>query len=219
MKNNKKDHPFFKEDSSEKMALFDERKTTVKNKKQQRSNAKKKKREVAIPSIAEILPIQDMTEEGSFQLKGDGGYMDVMQLQSKDIYSPSTQETEYDIMKMAKFFQSYAPDIKIVSMNFPVNMKKQLDAINYKIAQNKAPLYERFLIRKREELHFLEAYRTNREFYLYIYATSLKQLAEYRNNCRRYLGRVSPVIELTDEKKLDLLYKLYNQNSKLEKRG
>ncbi|QAS52335.1 hypothetical protein [Halobacillus litoralis] len=219
MKKNKKDQPFFKEDSSEKMALFDERKTTEKNKKQQRSNAKKKKREVAIPSIAEILPIQDMTEEGSFQLKGDTGYMDVMQLQSKDIYSPSTQETEYDIMKMAKFFQSYAPDIKIVSMNFPVNMKKQLDAINYKITQNKAPLYERFLIRKREELHFLETYRTNREFYLYIYATSLKQLAEYRNNCRRYLGRVAPVIELTDEKKLDLLYKLYNQNSKLEKRG
>ncbi|MEC3885492.1 hypothetical protein VKA52_17370 [Halobacillus sp. HZG1] len=219
MKKNKKDQPFFKEDSSEKMALFDERKTTEKNKKQQRSNAKKKKREVAIPSIAEILPIQDMTEEGSFQLKGDTGYMDVMQLQSKDIYSPSTQETEYDIMKMAKFFQSYAPDIKIVSMNFPVNMKKQLDAINYKIAQNKAPLYERFLIRKREELHFLETYRTNREFYLYIYATSLKQLAEYRNNCRRYLGRVAPVIELTDEKKLDLLYKLNNQNSKLEKRG
>ncbi|MFC7322382.1 hypothetical protein [Halobacillus campisalis] len=219
MKKIKKDHPFFKEESSEEMALFDERKTTEKNKKQQRSKAKKEKREVAIPSIAEILPIQDMTEEGSFQLKGDGGYMDVMQLHSKDIYSPSTQETEYDIMKMAKFFQSYAPDIKIVSMNFPVNMKKQLDAINYKIAQNKAPLYERFLIRKREELHFLETYRTNREFYLYIYGTSLKQLAEYRNNCRRYLGRVAPVIELTDEKKLDLLYKLYNQNSKLEKRG
>ncbi|WP_153464164.1 hypothetical protein ACJA3J_02575 [Halobacillus sp. SY10] len=219
MKKNKKGHPFFKEDNSEKMALFDERKTTEKNKKLQRSKVKKKKREVAIPSIAEVLPIQDMTEEGSFQLKGDGGYMDVVQLQSKDIYSPSTQETEYDIMKMAKFFQSYAPDIKIVSMNFPVNMKKQLDAINYKIAQNKAPLYERFLIRKREELHFLETYRTNREFYLYIYATSLKQLAEYRNNCRRYLGRVAPVIELTDEKKLDLLYKLNNQNSKLEKRG
>ncbi|MYL56621.1 hypothetical protein GLW20_03775 [Virgibacillus halodenitrificans] len=217
MKKNKKDNTFFKEDSSEKMALFDERKNTE-NKKKQRSKAKKEKREVVIPSIAEILPIQDMTEEGSFQLKGDGGYMDVMQLHSKDIYSPSTQETEYDIMKMAKFFQAYASDIKIVSMNFPVNMKRQLDAINYKIAQNKAPLYERFLIRKREELHFLEAYRTNREFYLYIYATSLKQLAEYRNNCRRYLGRVAPIIELTDEKKLDLLYKIYNQNSKLEKR-
>ncbi|SFF88610.1 hypothetical protein SAMN05216353_11240 [Halobacillus alkaliphilus] len=219
MKKNKKDHPVFKEDSSEKMALFDERKTVEKKKKQISLKANKKKREVAIPSIAEILPIQDMTEEGSFHLQGEMGYMDVMQLQSKDIYSPSTQETEYDIMKMAKFFQSYAPDIKIVSMNFPVNMKKQLDAINYKIAHNEAPLYERFLIRKREELQFLETYRTNREFYLFIYATSLKQLAEYRNNCRRYLGRVAPIMELTDEKKLDLLYKLYNQNSKLEKRG
>ncbi|ELK46176.1 hypothetical protein [Halobacillus sp. BAB-2008] len=219
MKNKKKHHPSFKENSPEKMALFDERKTAEKKKKQISLKANKKKREVAIPTIAEILPIQDMTEEGSFHLQGEMGYMDVMQLQSKDIYSPSTQETEYDIMKMAKFFQSYAPDIKIVSMNFPVNMKKQLDAINYKIAQNKAPLYERFLIRKREELQFLEAYRTNREFYLFIYATSLKQLAEYRNNCRRYLGRVAPIMELTDEKKLDLLYKFYNQNSKLEKRG
>ena len=73
MKNKKKHHPFFKENSPEKMALFDERKTAEKKKKQISLKANKKKREVAIPSIAEILPIQDMTEEGSFQSTGGNG--------------------------------------------------------------------------------------------------------------------------------------------------
>ncbi|UOQ94049.1 hypothetical protein MUO14_03510 [Halobacillus shinanisalinarum] len=145
--------------------------------------------------------------------------MDMMQLQSKDIYSPSMDETEYDIMVMAKFFQSFASDIKIMSMNFPVDMQQQLDAVDRRVKQNTSPLYERFLLRKRDELVFLEQHRTNREFYLYMYASSIKQLSEYRNNCQRYLGQIAPLLPLTEEKKLDLLYKLYNQNSKLEKRG
>lgn len=215
----RKRHHLFTEEGAEQFALFDERKTERRKGIRHKPEARKKRRERVKASIADIIPIRDMTEEGSFELQDNQGYMDVMQLQSKDIYSPSTQETEFDIMMMAKFFQSYAHDIKIMSMNFPVNMKKQLDAINYKIAQNKDPLYEQFLLKKREELQFLETHRTNREFYLYIYAASLKQLSEYRQNCRRYLSRVAPLIELSDEKKLDLIYKLHNQNSKLEKRG
>ena len=217
MPGREKGKAWFIEDSEEQQALFDER--AKRRKKYKTTKARKKKREAVKASMADILPIQDMTPDGSFELQENKGYMDVMQLQSKDIYSPSTQETEYDIMMMAKFFQSYAHDIKVVSMNFPVDMQKQLDAIHRKIAQNTAPLYERFLLKKRDELQFLETHRTNREFYLYIYASSLKQLSEYRNNCRRYLGRVTPIIELTDEKKLDLIYKLNNLNTKLEKRG
>ncbi|MFC7061105.1 hypothetical protein [Halobacillus seohaensis] len=211
--------PVFSEDHEAQQALFEEQSSTKRKRKCKGSKPRKKKRTMAKSSVADILSIREMTADGSFELQENKGYLDVMQLQSKDIYSPSTRETEYDIMMMAKFFQSYAHDIKIVSMNFPVDMQKQLDAVNYKISQNTAPLYERFLLKKRHELEFLETHRTNREFYLYIYAASFKQLSEYRNNCRRYLGRVAPMIELTDEKKLGLLYKLHNQNSKLEKRG
>ncbi|MBM7554823.1 hypothetical protein [Thalassobacillus pellis] len=218
MKRNHK-APHFKEEGSEQFALFDERKTERRKGIRHKSKARKKRREMAKASVADLIPIRNMTDEGSFELKNNQGYMDVMQLQSKDIYSPSTQETEYDIMMMAKFFQSYAHDIKIVSMNFPVDMQRQLNAINYKITQNKTPLYEKFLLKKRDELQFLETHRTNREFYLYIYAASLKQLAEYRQNCQRYLGRVAPLINLPEEKKLDLVHKLHNQNTKLEKRG
>ncbi|UOQ95084.1 hypothetical protein MUO14_09210 [Halobacillus shinanisalinarum] len=209
----------FSEEHKEQQALFDEQGATRRKKRRKGSKSWKKKRPMAKASIADILPIRDMTDDGAFQLQGDGGYMDMMQLQSKDIYSPSTDETEYDIMIMAKFFQSYASDIKIVSMNFPVDMQQQLDAVDRRIKQNTSPLYERFLMKKRDELTFLEQHRTNREFYLFMYASSMKQLAEYRNNCRRYLGRVAPLLPLMEEKKLDLLYKLYNQNSKLEKRG
>ncbi|UOQ91492.1 hypothetical protein MUO14_12950 [Halobacillus shinanisalinarum] len=209
----------FSEEHEEQQALFDEQPFKKRKKKYKGSKPQKKKRSKAKASIAEIIPIRDMTDDGAFQIQEDEGYMDMMQLQSKDIYSPSMDETEYDIMMMAKFFQSYAADIKIVSMNFPVDMQRQLDAVDRRIKKNTSPLYERFLLRKREELGFLEQHRTNREFYLFIYASSLKQLTEYRNNCQRYLGRVAPLLPLTEEKKIDLLYKLYNQNSKLEKRG
>ncbi len=202
----------FSEDKGEQPALFDENITLKKHKRKKR---RKTKRARVKASVADILSICDMTPDGAFSLQENKGYMDIMQLQSKDIYSPSTHETEYDIMMMAKFFQSFSYDIKIVSMNFPVDIQKQLRAIDHKIEKNSAPLYERFLLKKRQELQFLETHRTNREFYLFIYAASLKQLSEYRNNCRRYLGRVAPLIELTEEKKLDLIYKLYNQNSKL----
>ncbi|RBN36432.1 hypothetical protein DMN50_35560, partial [Priestia megaterium] len=76
----------------------------------QPSKAKKEKKKEKLPevkkSVADILPIIDQTDSGLFQLKDDGGFFDIWQLQSTDINAMHDQEAGRNIYTLAKTYQS-----------------------------------------------------------------------------------------------------------------
>lgn len=57
----------------------------AKREKQKRKKSKEKPDRVK-KSIAEIIPIIDLTEEGLLKLKDSQGYFDILQLESKDVF-------------------------------------------------------------------------------------------------------------------------------------
>lgn len=176
---------------------------------------KKEKRPEAKKTIAEIIPIVDITQNGLFELKENQGFLDIWQLESKDIYSMNDQETKFDIYNLAHFYQAYQYPIKIVSLNFPVSTEKQQLFIQKKIDECDNELYEKFLMQKLKELKFLEWGRTNREYYLFVFGPTEFVVRERVDSCNRYLSRAVPLSPVVEEKKIDILFKLYNQNSKL----
>ncbi|GAA0463146.1 hypothetical protein [Alkalibacillus silvisoli] len=197
-------------------ALFDEHKKPKRRLRLGERSKPKEKRERAPDRIADIIPIRDMSDDGAIELQDGQGYMDVFQLTTKDVYAQSDAEAEMDILGLTQFLRAYEADIKIVSLNFPVNMTPQLAHIQQKIDANASPLIDRFLLKKKVELEFLEKHRTNREFYLYVFGDTIKDLSERTQFTRRKLQRVLPLSTLSNSKKLDVTYKLNNQNSKLD---
>lgn len=190
------------------------------NKAQEKSNSKtsKKKKKEKKPtvkrSIAEIIPVIDITPRGHFELRNNE-FMNIFQIQSEDLYSKNKGEKEYYIYSQAYFRQAYSDPIKEVAMNFPCETKKQQANLQKKLARCQNPLHEKFLKQKLEELRFLEAARTNREYFLFIYGKTEELLEERSHAAKRFLQRSSSLIEIDVEKKIDILYKLYNQNSKI----
>lgn len=76
-------------------------------------------------SITDIIPIREYdTENGCYRMK-DGKYMDLVQINSKDLVNSSADEVEYDCLKFAKLYRLYEDDIKLIVMNFPCDTKKQ----------------------------------------------------------------------------------------------
>lgn len=204
--------------SEKEMEKHDARKglNVIKTPEKNFKNAKKKeKRPEAKKSIAEILPIVDMTNAGIFELKEKQGFFDIWQLESKDIYSMNDQETRFDIYNLAHFYQAYQHPIKIVSLNFPVSTEKQQLFIQKKIEECDNELYEKFLMQKLKELQFLEWGRTNREYFLFVFGPTEFVVRERVDSANRYLSRAVPLSPVSEEKKIDILFKLYNQNSKL----
>ncbi|MFF2241736.1 hypothetical protein ACQUW6_32565 [Bacillus thuringiensis] len=165
-------------------------------------------------SIAEIMQIVDMTEDGIFELKNEE-FLEILQVEGDDMFSKNSDEQAFVIFSHAYFYQAYKQSIKLVFLNFPCQTTEQQRYIEKKIKECTSPLYERILNQKLKELQFLEWGRTNREAFLFIYGETELIVKERVDAAKRYIKRSTELLEVDEEKKLELMFKLFNQNAKL----
>lgn len=173
----------------------------------------RKKREKVISSFAEIVPVIDLADYDFFEMR-NGEFMEIVQITSKDIYSLNESDKDNDIFSLAYLFQAYTHDFKIVPLSTPVNLELQKNNLIRSIRKCNVPAYIPYLEKKLAELEFIEKNRTNREYFLFLYADDTKTLLERKTHIKKLLVRSNPVIELNMEKKLNVLYQLFNPNSK-----
>ncbi len=160
-------------------------------------------------------------ETSSFQL-ADGAYLQMYQIISKDLINSDADEIEMDCFQWAKFYKTYWRDMEIVSMMFPCNTSKQQEYWKERLRQNQNPLFTDMLNRNIEELIFREKHTNRKEFYLFLFAESKAELAEMEHLINSTLGlakirqaKMGLVKEIPEEKKLQILFKLANKNSKI----
>ena len=183
----------------------------------QPSKAKKEKEKLpeVKKSVADIIPIIDQTDSGLFQLKDEGGFFGIWQLQSTDINAMHDQEAGRNIYTLAKTYQGDKDPFKIISLNLPVSTQKQQQYLEKKIREANNALSLRFLRKKLKELQYLEWGRTNREYFLFLYGPTELAVKERKDQFMRDIQLAVPLLPVSDEKQINLLYKLYNQNAKL----
>lgn len=187
-------------------AIFDESQIMMKKK-------QKEDKPIIKKSIADIIPVIDLSASGFIELR-NGEFMEILQLSTKDVYSLNEEDKNLNIYSFAFFLQSYLEDMKIVPLNFPVDTTIQQQHIQRKLERTDNQLYVPFLKKKLEELRFIEKNRTNREYYLFLYSESEFTLKNKAIQVERLLQRTTPISLLSEEKKIAILYKLNNLNSK-----
>ncbi|AUO14716.1 hypothetical protein [Priestia megaterium] len=221
-----KEKPILKEKKTSKSLLFDEKeldkqiaRTKKKNPFSLLKPSKAKKEKEKLPevkkSVADIIPIIDQTDSGLFQLKDEGGFFGIWQLQSTDINAMHDQEAGRNIYTLAKTYQGDKDPFKIISLNLPVSTQKQQQYLEKKIREANNALSLRFLRKKLKELQYLEWGRTNREYFLFLYGPTELAVKERKDQFMRDIQLAVPLLPVSDEKQMNLLYKLYNQNAKL----
>lgn len=164
----------------------------------------------------ELLEFIDVADDESFIMKN--GYLDIFQIESKDIYSFSETETKMHIYNFISFLRNYIEDFKIISMNFPVNTVKQQQYIKSKIKDCENEVYFKFLNEKLDELIFLDEHRQNREFYIMIFANEKSNKEDVTRSLLRNQNIAIQFKSLDIEKKLKILFKMNNPNTKLMQR-
>ena len=199
-----------------KVKLTKEEKKIKKEEKKQKKLVLKEIRKAnkdVLASTKELLGFVDVDDDDSIIMKN--GYLDIFQIDSKDIYSLTDVETTMNIYNFIAFLRSYPFDIKLITMNFPVNTLKQQEFIKKKIKEcdNKKYYYE--LIEELEQLVYLESTRQNREFYIMIFIKDTEEKESIKRTLFRSQNIAVQFIPLTVEKKLKILFKLNNPNTKL----
>ncbi len=205
-----------KEKKNIKVKLTKEEKKIKKEEKKQKKLELKEIRKAnkdVLASTKELLGFIDVDDDDSIIMKN--GYLDIFQIDSKDIYSLTDVETTMNIYNFIAFLRSYPFDIKLITMNFPVNTLKQQEFIKKKIKEcdNKKYYYE--LIEELEQLVYLESTRQNREFYIMIFIKDTEEKESIKRTLFRSQNIAVQLIPLTVEKKLKILFKLNNPNTKL----
>ena len=205
-----------KEKKNIKVKLTKEEKKIKKEEKKQKKLELKEIRKAnkdVLASTKDLLGFVDVDDDDSIIMKN--GYLDIFQIDSKDIYSLTDVETTLNIYNFIAFLRSYPFDIKLITMNFPVNTLKQQDFIKKKIKEcdNKKYYYE--LIEELEQLVYLESTRQNREFYIMIFIKDTEEKESIKRTLFRSQNIAVQLIPLTVEKKLKILFKLNNPNTKL----
>ncbi len=165
-------------------------------------------------SILEKIDVAEYLEEGYYRMK-DGTYMNLVQINSKDLINSSADEVEYDCMKFAKLYKLFENDLKLVVLNFPCDTKEQQAYLQRKINATNNQMYRKFLQQKYDELVWLAKNNTTREYYYMVYAKTQEEMQKEMLTLKStlHLGNDGLLLEIPEEKKYKILYRLYNKNS------
>ena len=164
--------------------------------------------------ISEIFPVIAGDEKESCFLLENGTYMDMFQINSKDLASSPEDIVMFDNYTWDIFYKTYAKDIKILSFYFPADTLEQRNYISYKLYNTENPVFKDMLYDKLEEAEFIAKNRKDREYVLMFFASSIDDLREKRAVIFGNLSRpaVPLVRRITYEQKEKILYKLGNSS-------
>ena len=192
-------------------------------KKGQRKNAKlsrqaEKKDKAAKPvstdKILSVFPIRDYLESEGYFLTGDKTIINLFQIQGKSYYDASDDEIENLVYSNARLLQRLADDIKIISMNYPTNTKKQQEYITYMLNKPELEQYTELLTEKLESLIALEQGTTDRQAFLMVFA---KDKGRYQEITRLLAGNSYFVVRpISREKKENIIFQLNNMNKRVK---
>lgn len=161
----------------------------------------------------DVLPIRDISEEG-FYLTQDNKIIDIYQIRCKSIKQASDFEIESQINQLAYFFRRYNKDFKIIAMCYPTNTTIQQNYLQQKILDNPNERHVYFLQQKLFALEYLELQRTDKEFYIMMFADNRKQFQELRELL--FEKSSLAILSVSSEKKNNLIFKINNMNSKIK---
>ena len=193
----------------EKKQLKKEEKLRIK---EEKKSLKKEYKKVN-KNIEEILPFIDIEEDNTFKTKN--GYIDIFQIETKDLNSLNEDESNRHMFEFSNFLRNYVDDMKIISMTFPVNTQIQQQHILRKIESTRNVVYREFLYKRLNELIAIEEKRKNREFYLMLFYDDENTKREREMQLLRLVSSSIKISALDLDKKLRIIFKLNNQNSKI----
>ena len=177
-----------------------------------RKKAKTPKIDRMIPELIPIVDYDDLL--GCFRLRDDR-FLDIMQLECKNLATMSRDEKQIDILRYSKLYKTYSGDLKIVGINYPTDTTSQLAYLQHKLEQTENPFYKKRLSEKIREMEAISKNYFDREYFVFVFAADEAELRDNRNILMATLanGAEHLLRRIDKEKKIQLLSKINNKNT------
>lgn len=176
-------------------------------------NKNKKEKIHITDTVKDVIDVYFYDDKLKCFIMKDKSYMDIIQINTKDLVSASEDDIEYDIMRYIKLYKMYADDMKIVAMNFPCRTGKQQEYFRHKLQNTSNEIYKRFLQRNLDELVWIEKNDMVREYYYMIFGKKDTDIKKNRDLMFNVLGkgRSELLSEMDKSKKIQILERMNNK--------
>ena len=181
-------------------------------KKNKRKQVKEKTPKV-LSSVRSLLPFYSIEEHF---IRTKDGVVDILQLKTRDLGAMNQIDLDLIVAYETRMLRSYAPNYKEVVLNFPANMEKQRRFWLKVKERTTNPVLLHEIQQKLFQFDYIERERTNREFFIFIYAADERELEQNRHLMMRARQNTFPLMEISNDKKQDVLFIMNNQNTKLQ---
>lgn len=201
----------FRNSRKEKKIKKNKEKLEMKEKKEKERKLKLENRKVERKFI-EFSQLLDIDDNNNILLKE--GLLDIFRLNSIDISGMNEYESHGSILSFTSLLKKYHENMKVVAMNFPTDTSVQKRYLQRKMKSADTESKFISLQKSYRQLLGIEQYRSDRQYYLFIFADNEKEM----NNRRTEIisaGRKMGIERVDIEKKIKILYKLNNMNSKI----
>lgn len=164
-------------------------------------------------STRELIEIVGYDNNHNCYVCKDNSLIDFVQIISKDLINAADDDVNYDCLKFAKMYKLYAPDLKIIAINFPVDTSEQQEYFRHKINVTKNQAFKNILNRRLKELEWISKNNTAREYYYMMFLKDYEELDKCRNVMDSTLRTgMDGLIQFVDKEKKDQI--VFRMNNK-----
>lgn len=192
------------------------KKSKTREAKKQKKNNRNEKANVD-KSIVELIPIKYYDSSLDAYVLNNGWYMNFLKINTKDIYSASDDEQNWDNMKFTKLYQTFPGELKYICLNFPTNTMEQQEYWKHKIEITANPSMKKRQQERLYQLEWLQINSTKREFYMVYFTPGIEELKKATLDIMAIMGQGRDgLIEIISQtKKHQVLFKIANKCSQI----
>ena len=168
---------------------------------------------IKTPVNVPMMAMKTNQEEYHIYQTKDDTYFDIIQLKTDDLDHLSKPEKARIVANWNLYYRQHNEDIKIISMNFPVDLDTNLNYLYHKLEISKNPQAIKALMDEIKQCEYLNKNLQEQEFYIFLFAENEN---DYQNKMRSYESSLFDdglAFTITNDKKERLLFKLFNLNS------
>ena len=182
--------------------------------KKKADNEKKKKKPEIVKTNLDILPIRHYDEKLGCFILDDKSCLDILQIISRDVNNLSDDELRREIYGLIKVFKTVGADIKLMSMNFPLNTSKQREMLRHHLEKASDDVRRKWIQRQIEELETVDENIHTSNFYLLYFGSDEADFLKNREIIDKYVcNGLDALAEHIDKlQKYQIMIKLCNMN-------
>ena len=172
-----------------------------------------KEKNKARNTVLSLLDVRRYDNDAQAFQKEDGAYFDLLQVLGRDLNALRDEDVWYDIRVYTMLYRTYPDDLKWICTTYPTDVSEQQRYWFHKLQSTHSPIFRRWIETEIAKLEWLAENRSDKEYYVMIFAKDKEGLRERRTTVQVCLKQY--VQEIPAIKKARILEKFYNQTEQL----